>query len=189
MCWEAVSSPFTRGANDNVTAAGMLLTLADHLRKELLEHTRLWLVCTECEEALHDGAIDFFRRHKEELLQPKTVVLESLGSAGPSWSVGEGIVLPITPAPELVRLAEQVSEKHPELHGYPTRMGGGVTAKSDSLRAGVPAITLTGLTRENVLPYWHQVGDTVDKLDLEALARNYAFTWHFIHALDENRAE
>jgi Peptidase family M28 len=185
MCWEAVSSPFTNGANDNATAAGMILALAEHFRKEPLKHTRLWLVCTGCEEALHDGAIDFFRRHKDELSQPKAVVLESLGSAGPSWSTGEGIVLPIVPTPNLVKLAEQVSEAHPELDGYPSQMGGGVTEMTDALRAGVPAITLTGLTRENVLPFWHQVGDTVDKLDADALARNYAYTWHYIQALDE----
>jgi hypothetical protein len=184
MCWQAVSSPFTCGANDNATAAGLILALADHIRKEPLKHTRVWLVCTGCEEALHDGAIDFFRRHKDELRQPKAVVLESLGSAGPSWSTGEGIVLPISPTPELVRLAEKVAKGHPELDGYPSHMGGGVTEMSDALRAGVPAITLTGLTRENVLPYWHQPGDTVDKLDAEALARNYAFTWHYIQALD-----
>jgi len=184
MCWQAVSSPFTCGANDNATAAGLILALAEHFRKEPLKHTRLWLVCTGCEEALHDGAIDFFRRHKDELRQPKTVVLESLGSAGPSWSIGEGIVLPIAPTPELVRLAEKVAEGHPELSGYPSHMGGGVTEMTDALRAGVPAITLTGLTRENVLPYWHQLGDTVDKLDAEALARNYAFAWHYIQALD-----
>jgi hypothetical protein len=188
MCWEAVSSPFTHGANDNATAAGMILVLAEHFHKEPLEHTRIWLVCSGCEEALHDGAIDFFRRHKDELHHPKTVVLESLGSAGPSWSIGEGIVLPILPTPELVRLAEKVAEQHPELDGYPSRMGGGVTEMSDSLRAGVPAITLTGLTRDNTLPYWHQVGDTVDKIDPQALERNYAFAWYYLHALDEQSA-
>jgi hypothetical protein len=78
-----------------------------------------------------------------------------------------------------------VAGAHPELDGYPSHMGGGVTEMTDALRAGVPAITLTGLTRENVLPFWHQVGDTVDKLDEAALARNYAFTWHYIQALDE----
>jgi len=83
-----------------------------------------------------------------------------------------------------VKLAEQVAEQHPELEGYPSRISGGVTEMSDSIRAGVPAITLMGLTRENVLPYWHQLADTVDKLDSEALRRNYAFTWQYIQALD-----
>ena len=184
MCWQAVSTPFTCGANDNATAAGLVLALAEHLRSEPLEHTRTWLVCTGSEEALHDGAIDFFRRHKDELIHPKTVVLESLGCAGPSWLTGEGIVLPILPDAKLVKLAEEVAKQHPELEGYPSRISGGVTEMSDAIRAGVPAITLMGLTHENVLPHWHQEGDTVDKINLEALRRNYAFSWHFIQALD-----
>ena len=185
MCWQAVSTPFTAGANDNATAAGLVLAMADHFRKEPLQNTRLWLVCTGVEEALHDGAIDFFRRHKSELLNPRTLVFESLGCSGPSWLTGEGIVLPISPDAKLVKLAEGVSKQHPELEGYPSRISGGVTEMSDSIRAGVPAITLMGLTRQNALPHWHQPGDTVDKIDPQALCVNYAFAWHFIQAFDQ----
>ena len=184
LCVQAVSTPFTRGANDNATAAGMILTLAEHFLQSPLENTRLWLVCTGSEEALHDGTIDFFRRHKKELTNPKTVVLESLGCAGPSWLEGEGIVLPILPDPSLVDLAEKVAMANPELDAYPSRVSGGVTEMSDAIRAGVPAITLMGLTRENVLPYWHQTADTLDKIDPEYLERNYAFAWHYFQAID-----
>jgi hypothetical protein len=34
------------------------------------------------------------------------------------------------------------------------------------------------------MPYWHQVGDTVDKIDPEVLSRAYAFVWSFVQALD-----
>jgi hypothetical protein len=185
LCVQAVYTPFTHGANDNATAAGLILTLAEHFRQMPLKNTRVWLVCTGSEEALHDGAIDFFRRHKSELTNPKAVVLESLGCAGPSWLVGEGIVLPILPDPNLVEVAEMVAKAHPQLDAYPSRVSGGVTEMSDAIRAGVPAITLMGLTRENVLPYWHQTADTVDKIDPEFLERNYAFTWHYLQALDD----
>jgi hypothetical protein len=185
LCVQAVSTPFTRGANDNATAAGMILTLAEHFLQSPLKNTRLWLVCTGSEEALHDGTIDFFRRHKKELTNPKTVVLESLGCAGPSWLEGEGIVLPILPDPSLVDLAEKVAMANPALDAYPSRVSGGVTEMSDAIRAGIPAITLMGLTRENVLPYWHQTADTVDKIDVGVLDRNYAFTWQYIQVLDQ----
>ena len=185
LCVQALSTPLTPGANDNATAAGMILTLAAHFRQEPLKNTRLWLVCTGSEEALHDGAIDFFRKHKSELTDPKAVVLESLGCAGPSWSLGEGFVLPILPDPGLVDLAEKVARANPGLEAYPSRISGGVTEMSDALRAGVPALTVMGLTRENELPYWHQPADTVDKIDPEVLGRNYAFVWHYLQALDE----
>lgn len=184
LCVQAVSTPITPGANDNATAAGMILTLAGHFRRMPLENTRLWLVCTGSEEALHDGTIDFFRKHKSELTDPKAVVLESLGCAGPSWSLGEGFVLPLSPDPGLLELAEKVARANPELEAYPSRVSGGVTEMTDALRAGVPAMTFMGLTRDNVLPYWHQLADTVDKIDLDALGRNYAFIWHYIQALD-----
>ena len=63
ICIEADSTPFTAGANDNATAAGMVLTLAEQFRKKPLEHTRVWAVCTGCEEVQHYGMIDFYRRH------------------------------------------------------------------------------------------------------------------------------
>ena len=56
---------------------------------------------------------------------------------------------------------------------------------ADALRRGIPAVTLFGMTPENIAPYWHQVEDTVDKIDPEILQRNYAFTWHYMQALDE----
>jgi len=184
VCLQAVSSPFTCGANDNATAAGLVLALAGSLGEAPLKYTRLWLVCTGSEEALHDGAIDFFRQHRREMVNPKTLVFEGLGGAGPSWLVKEGIVLPILPDPELIALAESVSRQHPELGAYPSQLSGGVTEMSDSIKAGVPALTLMGLTRDNALPYWHQIEDTVDHIDPQALARNYAFAWHFIQAYD-----
>ena len=181
---QADPTPFTHGANDNATSAGLVLTMAEHLQSEPLDQTRVWLVLTGCEESQHYGAIDFLERHLGEFKNPTAVVLEMLGCAGPSWLVKEGIVLPFKATQELVELAEQVNEKHPELDGYPVQISGGNTEMTDALRRGIPAITLFGMTRDNIPPYWHQVGDTVDKIDPQALARNYAFTWHYMRALD-----
>ena len=43
---------------------GLVLALAEALVKQPLRRTRVWLVCTGCEEVRHYGAIDFFRRHR-----------------------------------------------------------------------------------------------------------------------------
>lgn len=182
---QADLTPFTHGANDNATAAGLVLTLAEHLQAQPLHHTRVWLVNTGCEESQHYGAIDFLDRHLDEFVNPTALVFEMLGCAGPSWLVREGIVLPFKSTRALVELAEQVSGAHPELDGYPVQISGGNTEMTDALRRGIPAITLFGMTRDNIPPYWHQVGDTVDKIDPHALARNYAFTWYYLQALDD----
>ena len=70
MCIQADRTPFTAGANDNASAVGLVLTLAETLRTAPLQHTRVWLACTGCEEAQHYGAIDFFRRHRSESNNP-----------------------------------------------------------------------------------------------------------------------
>jgi len=175
MMIQADLTPFTHGANDNATATGLVLTLAKHLQAEPLGHTRVWLVLTGCEESQHYGAIDFLDRHLDEFKNPHVLVFEMLGCAGPSWLVKEGIVIPFKSTPELVRLAEEVNAAHPELDGYPVRISGGNTEMTDALRRGIPAITLFGMTRNNIPPHWHQVSDMVDKIDPEYLARNYAF--------------
>ena len=182
---QADLTPFTHGANDNATAAGLVLTLAEHLQSEPLQHTRVWLVNSGCEEVQHYGTIDFLDRHLDDFKNPHALVLEMLGCAGPGWLVKEGIVIPFKATPKLVELAESVNAAHPELDGYPVSVSGGNTEMADALRRGIPAITLFGMTRQNLAPYWHRISDTVDKIDPQALEKNYAFAWHYIHALDK----
>ena len=67
---------------------------------------------------------------------------------------------------------------------HPAQISGGNTEMADALRLGIPAITLSGQTRDGGMPYWHQVWDTFDKMNPEVLERAYAFTWAFISALD-----
>ncbi len=187
MCLQAEGSPFTAGANDNATAAGLVLTLAAELRERPLVRTRVWLVCTGCEEALHEGAQAFYREHRREMVNPRAVVLEMLGCSGPAWLVNEKIVLPISSDRGLRALAERVADENPELGAYPATLDGGVTEMSDALAAGVPAITIIGLTPEGKGPYWHLPTDTVDKLIPEVMERNYRFIRALIEAVDAAR--
>jgi hypothetical protein len=187
MCIQADSTPFNRGANDNASGAALVLALAGALRDEALAHTRVWLVCSGCEEVQHYGATDFFRRHRNELHNPAALVFDSVGCAGPAWLTKEGIVVPFRSDRNLVALAERVAADHPEWAAYPTRIRGGNTEMADALRARVPAISLCGIDHRGQLPNWHQSGDTFDKIDPDVLARTYAFTRAFMHALDEIR--
>lgn len=185
LCLQADSTPFSAGANDNATGAGLVLTLAERLRRQPLRHTRVWLVCTGCEEVQHYGAIDFYRRHRHKLLAPKAIAFEMLGCAGPSWLTKEGIVIPFLADRQMVRWAEELAAVHPEWRAHPTAITGGNTEMADALRVGIPAITLTGMTPKGDAPYWHQVGDTADKMDREILARALAFVWAYLERLDQ----
>jgi hypothetical protein len=89
----------------------------------------------------------------------------------------------------MVALAEELAAEHPEWGAYPVQLKGGNTEMADALRAGVPAITISGQGPKGEMPYWHQVEDTVDKLDRDVMGRTYAFVWTFLRALDTKRTE
>ena len=184
MCVQADTTPYTAGANDNASAVGLVLALAHRIRAMPLPHSPVWFACTGCEEVYLYGAIDLFRRHKEELHQPVTVAFELMGCAGPAWLVQEGIVLPFRSTPRLIEIAEQVSASHPELGAYATRISGGNTEMAAALRVGLPAITLMGVTREGEAPHVHTIGDTFDKIDEAVLHKSADFVWAYLGALD-----
>lgn len=184
MCIQADRTPFSAGANDNATGAGLVLALGEHLHNEPLQHMHVWLVCTGCEEVQHYGAIDFFQRHKANLRHPVTIVLEALGCSGPAWLTKEGIIIPFYADRDLVLLAKKLSDAHPEWGAYPSKIKGGNTEMADALRVGIPAITLIGMGPRGEMPYWHQVGDTFDKMDSEVMGRAYGFAWALIQALE-----
>ena len=87
----------------------------------------------------------------------------------------------------MAALAERLSDEHPEWGAYPVQLKGGNTEMADALRAGIPAITISGQGPNGEMPYWHQVEDTVDKLDAEVMTRAYAFIWSFLQALDAQK--
>jgi hypothetical protein len=184
ICIEADSTPFTAGANDNATAVGMVLTLAEQFKKKPLEHTRVWAVCTGCEEVQHYGMIDFYRRHLADLKNPNALVFEMLGCSGPAWLTREGIIVPFKADPGLVERVERLAKEHPEWGAYPARISGGNTEMADAVRNKIPAITLFGMTPEGVSPYWHQKADTFDKMDADVMERTWALTNALIGEID-----
>ncbi len=188
ICVQADLTPFTAGANDNATAVAMVLALAEKFQYSPLQHTRVYLVCTGCEEVQHYGAIDFFKRHRLEMLNPRGLVFEMLGCAGPAWLTSEGIIVPFHADADLMALVERLSQENPQWGAYPGQISGGNTEMADCLRFKVPAITLFGLTPQGEAPYWHQVGDTFDKMDPEVLDRTYALALALIQEIDRSAA-
>jgi len=82
------------------------------------------------------------------------------------------------------RLAEKLSAEHPEWDAYPVKISGGNSELADCARAHVPAITLFGLTRAGEAPYWHQEGDTFDKIKPSVMEKTYALTRAMIAEID-----
>jgi hypothetical protein len=184
MCLEADSTPFTAGANDNATGSGIVLTLAEALARNPLNHRRVFALVTGCEEVQHYGMIDWYRRHRAELKNPNAIVFEMLGCAGPAWVTREGIIVPFRSDPELVRIAERLAGAHPEWGAYPCKISGGNSELADAVRFKVPAITLLGIGPDGEVPHWHQRGDTFDKMKPDVMERAWELTWALVQELD-----
>ncbi len=84
------ASAVVPGANDNLSAVGALLAVAEELTRDPLEGVHVVLVSTGSEESLMEGMRGFARRHFDEFDPARTemVCLECLG--GPTLVVLEG---------------------------------------------------------------------------------------------------
>lgn len=185
MCLQADATPFTAGANDNASAVGLVLTLAEEFKNQPLQNTRLLAVVTGCEEVQHYGMIDFYQRHRAEMKNPYAVVFEMLGCAGPAWTTREGIIVPFKSDPKLVQIAERLAAENPQWEAYPASISGGNSELSDAVRFHVPAITFFGLKRDGEAPYWHQREDTFDKMNPVIMERTWQMVWAFLQAVDK----
>jgi len=107
-----------------------------------------------------------------------------LGCAGPAWSTREGIIVPFHSDPCLTRMVERLAADHPEWNAYPSKISGGNSELSDAVRFKVPAITLMGMGRDGVAPYWHQRQDTFDKIDPDVLDRTWELAWALVQEID-----
>ena len=185
MCIQADLTPFSAGANDNATAVGIVLTLAEELAQKPLNHTRVFAVCTGCEEVQHYGMIDFYKRHLSEFKKPESLVFEMLGCAGPAWLTQEGIIVPFKADERMRGELEELVSKNPQWGAYPARVSGGNTEMADAVRVGIPAITLFGSKPNGEVPYWHQKQDTYDKMDGEVMLRTWELTNAYLKELDK----
>ena len=184
MFLQAEAAPFTAGANDNASAVGMVLALAEEFTTQPLQHTRVYAVCTGCEEVQHYGMSDFYKRHQQELKNPTALVFEMLGCASPAWLTKEGIIVPFKADQHLVQMAESLAAEHPEWNAHPATVSGGNTEMADAIRCKIPAITITCITREGDWPYWHQKEDTFDKMNPVEMEKTWNMTGAMINRLD-----
>ncbi len=183
---EAEFSPFTAGANDNASAAGMVLTMAEELNKHPLKHTRVFTVCTGCKETQHYGMIVWYQQNLKMLKNPKAIVFELLGVAGPGYLTQEGIIVPFIADQNLIRMVETLSRENPEWGAYPVKISGGNSEMADAIRNKIPAISLFGLKKDGEAPYWHQVEDTYDKMNPQAMEDVWSLTMAMLQRIDQN---
>lgn len=182
---QADLTPYSPGANDNATGAGIVLHIAERLKAEPLAHTEVWAVLSGCEEVGCYGADAFARAHKAELGRAVWIALDGVGSRGrPVFITRETFLLPAPSDPNLVALAERVAATHPELGAEGDTFAGAYTEGAIGVMHGFRVLTLTSAPRGAVLTEWHRPTDTVENLDADVLARSEQFLWAILREVD-----
>jgi acetylornithine deacetylase/succinyl-diaminopimelate desuccinylase-like protein len=162
--------PVVPGANDNLSAVGVVVALARSLGGQPPPGVRVLFVSTGSEESFMEGMQAFARRHFPNLPRESTefVCLECIGSPELCVVEGEGM-LRMRDYPEASR---EALARAGEAAGVPLTRGLRTVAATDALialRAGYPTCTLGGVDETKFPSNYHWPSDTPDNLSWESV--------------------
>ena len=159
------------GANDNLSAVGCLVALAEMLRERPISSLRVWLVSAGAEETFQDGIRAFLGSHADELPGATTsfLNLDTVGSPrlvllegeGPVWmeDFEEGF------RDRVFALAER--------HGLKLERGFRARASTDAViphRYGYPVASVSSVNDYHHLTHYHLPSDTPENLHWDTVA-------------------
>ena len=171
------------GANDNLSAVGALLALAEKLARRPLEGLRVVLVSTGSEESLMEGMRGFARRHFSELDPSRTemVCLECLGGPTLVALEGEGMLrMRDYPAQTREALADAANAA-----GVRVTRGLRTVASTDALialRAGYRVATLASVDYTKFPSNYHWPTDIPEALWWQTIEDAIAVCTQFLRA-------
>jgi hypothetical protein len=179
-------NPVVPGANDDASAVGTVLALAQELAASPPKNLEVWFVVTGCEEGILGGMYAFLERHHADLedRRPFVLNLEMLGSGKPVYTEAEGLVTRFRFDPEATSLAAEVG-REPEFEGVEATASPVTTDALVAHHHGFPAITVMSLAEGGRSPHYHQPSDTPETIDGASLERCYRYLRRIIQRLDE----
>jgi len=183
---QADYSPYTAGANDNATGAGIVFSLAKRLKAQPLAHTAVWAMLSGCEEVGCYGAEAFAQEHWQELGRAVWVTLESAGGreATVGYLTQETFLLTSRSDPQLLALAEGIAKRRPDLDACAHSFQGAYTEGAIGAKYGLRVFTLLGFNRGGQLPGWHRPTDVMENLDQAVLEHGEEFIWEMLGEID-----
>lgn len=159
------------GANDNLSAVGCLVALAEMLREDPVSDLRVWLVSAGAEETLQDGIRGFMDSHRDELPADSTFFLnlDTVGSPRLVMLEGEGPVW-------MEHFDESFRERvfaTARRHGLALERGFRARASTDAViphRAGYPTVNVTSVNDYHHLTHYHLPSDVPENLHWDTVA-------------------
>jgi Peptidase family M28 len=180
------------GANDNASGVATVATLATELQADPLSSTRVVCLFTGGEEAGLLGADAFVRELEERAEDWRSWLFLNFDGVGAPATLRflreEGVLSKWPADAHLARIAEELSEREPDLGLEGTRHNAGLTYDTTPVIArGGRAMTFS--RQDATIPNYHSETDTVDNLDPSALGRAIAVGRAMLAAIDRGDAD
>ena len=180
------------GANDNASGVAVVATLAGELHADPLASTRVICLFTGCEEAGLLGADAFVRELEAGSEDWRSWTFLNFDGVGAPATLRflrrEGVLTKWPADAHLARIAQEVSQRRPELGLEGTSHNGGLTYDTTPVMArGGRAITFS--TQDQTIPNYHSPADTVENLDPSALWRAIEVGREMLAAIDRGEAD
>jgi len=175
---------YTEGANDNASGVGIVLALAEQMRRQA-PNLDLWCLITGAEEAGTFGMIRFLEQRGPDFRDAHFLNLDNVGAGTFHFMSGEGMFPTWKSAPPLLELCQQVRDEYPELG---VKQGVYNLMSTDALPAlarGYSAISFLAVDEAGLLPNWHWLSDTYENVEEGTLNQGQQFVAHLLQRLDQ----
>ncbi|MFZ2098474.1 MAG: M28 family peptidase [Anaerolineales bacterium] len=177
---------YSPGANDNASAMGTVLALAERLKGQPLQNTEVWLAFTGCEETGCDGMLALLKQNGDQLKEALFVDFELVGIGDSlSYITVEGNLHRRTIPADVQALVKEIGEPY-GLHPVATPLIGASTEGGTLWEFGYKAVCFSAHHQGSpILPEWHRLTDTPDHIQLGTLERVHALAWDLLHRFDQ----
>jgi hypothetical protein len=177
---------YSPGANDNASGVGTILALAERLRREPLQITEIWLAFTGCEESGCDGMLSLIKEHGGMLREALFIDLEMVGIGdGIRYIQDEGNLKRNHIAKDVEAIVQEVGEPF-GINPASTPPVGAFTEGGTLWEHGYKAVCLSAQFKNTpILPEWHRLTDTPDRLQVEALERIHSLVLALLRRFDQ----
>jgi hypothetical protein len=151
-----------------------------------LQHTEVWLAFTGCEETNASGIRTLIEEFGDQLKAALFVDFEMVGIGDRiSYIREEGNIKRLTIPQEVERLVQQVGQPY-GLHPVQTPLVGASTECGILLKHGFKAVCFIAHREgSSIMPEWHRLTDTPERLQLTALERAHALAWDLLQRFDQ----
>jgi hypothetical protein len=177
---------YSPGANDNASGVGTVLALAERLKSQPLQNTEIWLALTGCEESGCDGMLSLIKEHGSMLREALFIDFEMVGIGDSLRYISEEGNLHRYHIPQEVEsFLKEVGEPF-GIKPASTPPAGAFSEGGTLWEHGFKAACLSAYYHNSpILPEWHRLTDTPDRLQLESLERIHALAWALLQRLDQ----